>query len=59
MLELTDGWYMIKAMLDVPLSVLVQKGQLTVGQKLFMFGAELVGSNEAASPLEVVTVLCL
>jgi len=58
-LELTDGWYMIKAILDVPLTVLVQKGQITVGQKLFISGAELVGSNEAASPLEAVALLYL
>jgi len=52
MLELTDGWYMIKAMLHAPLSILVQKGRITVGQKLFISGAELTGSNEALSPLE-------
>jgi len=55
-LELTDGWYMIKTILDTPLSVLVQKGQIAVGQKLFIFGAELTGSKEASSPLEGVAV---
>ena len=49
---MTDGWYMIKTILDTPLSVLVQKGRLTVGQKLFISGAELTGSQEASSPLE-------
>ena len=53
-MELTDGWYMIKAILDVPLSVLVQKRRITVGQKLFISGAELTGSQEASSPLEAV-----
>jgi len=56
-LELTDGWYMIKTILDTPLSVLVQKGRITVGLKLFISGAELTGSQEASSPLEAVTVL--
>ena len=55
-MELTDGWYMIKTILDTPLSVLVQKGQIAVGQKLFIFGAELTGSKEASSPLEGVAV---
>lgn len=45
---------MIKTILDVPLSVLVEKGRITVGQKLFISGAELTGSNEASSPLEAV-----
>ena len=55
-LELTDGWYMIKTILDTPLSVLVQKGQIAIGQKLFISGAELSGSTEAASPLEAVAL---
>ena len=57
MLELTDGWYKIKTMLDARLSVLLQEGRITVGQKLFISGAELTGSNEAASPLEVGALL--
>ena len=55
-LELTDGWYMIKTILDTPLSVLVQKGQIAIGQKLFISGAELSGSTEAASPLEALAL---
>jgi len=55
-LELTDGWYMMKAILDTPLSVLVKKGRITVGQKLFIYGAELTGSEEAATPFEAVTL---
>jgi len=55
-LELTDGWYMIKTILDAPLSHLVKKGRIAVGQKLFIYGAELSGSKEAATPLEAVTL---
>ena len=53
LLELTDGWYSIKAQLDVPLTDLVRQGRITVGQKLCMSGAELVGADDACSPLEV------
>jgi len=47
---------MIKTIVDMPLGVLVQKGRITVGQKLFISGAELTGSQEACSPLEAVTL---
>ncbi|XP_035874289.1 breast cancer type 2 susceptibility protein [Phyllostomus discolor] len=50
--ELTDGWYAVKAQLDPSLSALVQKGRLAVGQKIITHGAELVGSPDACSPLE-------
>ncbi|XP_036893066.1 breast cancer type 2 susceptibility protein isoform X2 [Sturnira hondurensis] len=50
--ELTDGWYAVKAQLDPPLSALVQKGRWAVGQKIITHGAELVGSPDACSPLE-------
>ena len=53
LLELTDGWYSIKAQIDVPLTDLVQHGKITVGQKICVSGAELVGSDDACSPLEV------
>ena len=56
-MELTDGWYAIKTILDKPLSVLVRTGQITVGQKLFISGAELTGSQEAFCPLEVISLI--
>ncbi|XP_070391409.1 breast cancer type 2 susceptibility protein homolog isoform X3 [Dermacentor albipictus] len=51
-LELTDGWYSIRAELDEPLSRLASTGHLFVGLKLLTSGAELVGSAEACAPLE-------
>ncbi|XP_054557883.1 breast cancer type 2 susceptibility protein isoform X2 [Talpa occidentalis] len=51
-IELTDGWYAIKAQLDPPLLALLNNGRLTVGQKIIIHGAELVGSPDACSPLE-------
>nr|XP_037277025.1 LOW QUALITY PROTEIN: breast cancer type 2 susceptibility protein homolog [Rhipicephalus microplus] len=51
-LELTDGWYSIRAELDEPLLRLASTGRLFVGLKLLTSGAELVGSAEACTPLE-------
>ncbi|XP_036027806.1 breast cancer type 2 susceptibility protein [Onychomys torridus] len=51
-IELTDGWYAVKAQLDPPLVALVKSGRLTVGQKIITYGAELVGSPDACAPLE-------
>uniref|UniRef100_A0A2K6F2Q1 BRCA2 DNA repair associated n=1 Tax=Propithecus coquereli TaxID=379532 RepID=A0A2K6F2Q1_PROCO len=58
-IELTDGWYAVKAMLDPPLSALLKNGRLTVGQKIIIHGAELVGSPEACTPLEAPDSLML
>ncbi|XP_053312342.1 breast cancer type 2 susceptibility protein [Spea bombifrons] len=52
MIEVTDGWYGIKALLDPALTALLQKGRLFTGQKIITHGAELVGSDEACTPLE-------
>ncbi|XP_058132956.1 breast cancer type 2 susceptibility protein isoform X1 [Dasypus novemcinctus] len=58
-IELTDGWYALKAQLDLPLLALLKNGRLAVGQKIIMHGAELVGSPEACSPLEAPESLML
>ena len=52
-IELTDGWYSIRGLLDGPLTRLLRDKRLIVGQKLCSHGAELVGSDQAVSPLEV------
>ncbi|XP_017564077.1 breast cancer type 2 susceptibility protein isoform X3 [Pygocentrus nattereri] len=56
---LTDGWYSIKALLDPPLSAMVQKGRLRIGGKVMIHGAELVGSHDACPPLEAPDSLML
>lgn len=58
-IELTDGWYAIKAHLDPPLLALLKNGRLTVGQKIIIHGAELVGSPDACTPLEAPESLML
>ena len=57
-LLLTDGWYAIKTLIDKPLAGLVNAGKIIVGLKLCIYGAELVGSQDACSPLEVSHIRC-
>lgn len=53
-LELSDGWYGIKtSILDAVLTKAVVNGKIVVGSKLIVQGAEIVGFEEACSPLEV------
>ncbi|XP_068719868.1 breast cancer type 2 susceptibility protein-like isoform X2 [Montipora capricornis] len=58
-IELTDGWYSIRGLLDGPLTRLLRDKRLIVGQKLCIHGAELVGSDQAVSPLEAPSSLML
>jgi breast cancer 2 susceptibility protein len=43
--ELTDGWYSVNAILDHYLTNHLHRGQLFIGLKLRIFGAEIVGSG--------------
>nr|XP_046245556.1 breast cancer type 2 susceptibility protein isoform X2 [Scatophagus argus] len=56
---LTDGWYGIKAQLDEPLTAMLHRGRLAVGGKIIIHGAQLVGSQDACSPLEAPESLML
>ena len=53
MIEVTDGWYSIKAALDPALSRLARGGRIRVGDKLVMYGAELLGTMDGCDPLQV------
>lgn len=57
--RLTDGWYAIRAQLDEPLTAMLHKGLLAVGVKLIIHGAQLIGSQDACSPLEAPDSLVL
>ncbi|CAA2969893.1 BREAST CANCER SUSCEPTIBILITY 2 homolog B-like isoform X1 [Olea europaea subsp. europaea] len=52
-IELTDGWYSVKALLDELLSKKLAAGKLFLGQKLRIWGAKLCGWVGPISPLEV------
>lgn len=52
-IEMTDGWYPIRAILDKPLSSLLLSNKIQIGTKLCIYGANLIGSDQAAPPLEV------
>ncbi|XP_041464014.1 uncharacterized protein LOC121415003 [Lytechinus variegatus] len=52
-LELTDGWYSISTIIDTPLANYVRSGKILCGTKLCIYGAELIGSQDACSPLEI------
>ncbi|NXH15784.1 BRCA2 protein, partial [Bucco capensis] len=58
-IEVTDGWYGIRALLDPPLKAFLHRRRLTIGQKIIAHGAELVGSPNGCSPLEAPDSLML
>ncbi|KAK1441178.1 hypothetical protein QVD17_07018 [Tagetes erecta] len=58
-IELTDGWYSVKALLDELLLKQLVSGKLFVGQKLRICGAGLSGWNAPVSPLEASRMISL
>lgn len=52
-LEVTDGWYGVDAIVDHHLTKLVGSGAIFPGQKLHIAGAEILGTSEGISPLEI------
>ncbi|NXR57501.1 BRCA2 protein, partial [Rhadina sibilatrix] len=59
LIEVTDGWYGIRALLDPPLKAFLDRRTLTVGQKIIVHGAELVGPQNGCTPLEAPDSLML
>nr|XP_031857611.1 uncharacterized protein CI109_007006 [Kwoniella shandongensis]KAA5524683.1 hypothetical protein CI109_007006 [Kwoniella shandongensis] len=51
-LELSDGWYRIRAQIDECLSRAIAKGKIKVGRKLALTGAKLESGADGADVLE-------
>ncbi|RDX51158.1 hypothetical protein OH76DRAFT_1555272 [Lentinus brumalis] len=47
-LEITDGWYLLRAKVDLPLARAVRRGLIRVGTKLAVSGARLSGDRKEA-----------
>ncbi|KAH6787036.1 hypothetical protein C2S52_006588 [Perilla frutescens var. hirtella] len=58
-IELTDGWYSVKALLDELLSQKLASGKLFLGQKLRIWGAKLCGWLGPVSPFEALRTASL
>ena len=52
-IELSDGWYAIKASTDMAFKALIESGIVCIGTKLVISGAQLQGLDHACSPLQV------
>jgi hypothetical protein len=57
--EVTDGWYGINAVLDEYLTKHLHSGKIKPGTKLHVFGAEVTGSEQAKSPLDITATTML
>ncbi|KAJ6252410.1 breast cancer type 2 susceptibility protein [Anaeramoeba flamelloides] len=51
-IELTDGWYSIKALFDKHLLTLIDEGKLIEGSKLQILSSQLSGFDKVASALD-------
>ncbi|EFC49856.1 predicted protein [Naegleria gruberi] len=58
-IELSDGWYSMKAKLDEQLSRYLEWCKIRIGQKLRIVGASFVENFEPAPPLELPGNACL
>ncbi|CAG9763242.1 unnamed protein product [Ceutorhynchus assimilis] len=51
-LELTDGWYSIRTVIDQPLCHQITKTKIKIGLKLMIYGSEIVNCDQGCHPLE-------
>ncbi|KAG8948639.1 hypothetical protein FRC04_009403 [Tulasnella sp. 424] len=58
-LDVTDGWYKLRATVDVALARAVKRGLIKSGTKLAMSGAKFQGGKEGIEPLQAYEKTCL
>lgn len=58
-IEVTDGWYSVPAVLDMPLKRMVKCGRISLGTKLITYGSELIGRCDPSHPLEASPLMAL
>ncbi|EFA78543.1 protein kinase 3 [Heterostelium album PN500] len=51
-IELTDGWYSMKALLDPHLTWCLKQGKLFVGQKLRIQNSKMIGNENGCEPFD-------
>ena len=53
-IELSDGWYPIKALCDTHLTILIKNERIKIGDKLSIFSCDIVAApKDGCPPLEV------
>ncbi|KAF9225497.1 hypothetical protein BS17DRAFT_778669 [Gyrodon lividus] len=50
-LEVTDGWYRLRARIDAPLARAVKKGKIRIGRKIAVTGAKLLSERKEGSEI--------
>ena len=50
--ELTDGWYSIRAIFDPPLTLFLRSRKIRIGTKLMVSGARLLHCEDGVDPLD-------
>jgi len=51
-MELTDGWYSVHGVPDLHMCERIQNGRISIGSKLMISGARLVGPDDGVDPLD-------